>query len=214
MRRWGLLGVLLIISSCASYRVFDNDTRRPAWTRINKSEQKGLAIAAEDYSHWKKSEKYFARDLFNMGYIPVYVCIGNSKDYEFTVQTSDIVFRYENGAEAKSVKVEEVVENAKSSPAISIPAFLFLIFPGALIWDAISEANFELDKDYTQKSFYDCHIKKDDELYGFVFFKIPEGQENTSVKDANLKIRVIKKASLEKKEAAEDLDFIVSILPE
>lgn len=214
MKRILLLLLLLASIGCASYRVFDSDRRRPAWMRINNREQKGLYIAAEDYSNPKKSIKYFGRDLHSMGYIPIYLCIGNRQDYEFTVEAKDIVFKYENGVEAKSVKVEEVVEDAQSAPGVALLAFPLLIFPVVFIWDSIEEANFELDKDYTNKAFYDSYIEKDDELYGFIFFKIPEGQEDTTLQDARLELKVTKKANAAKKEMAEELEFIVSISQE
>src|SRR5687767_15323671 len=96
------LCLLVLSTGCASYLSLPKDTERLAHNRIKKQEQKGLVIAAEDYSEPRKCRRYFYRDLLLEGYIPIYICIGNNGDYEFTIRRENVIFRYEDGTQAKA----------------------------------------------------------------------------------------------------------------
>ena len=200
--------VCLLVSSCASYRAYEKDESRPAPRRLKKKDLKGLIIAAEDYSPEKKSTRYFDRDLRSLGYVPIYICLYNSTDYEFTIKKGNITFRYEDTTEAKVVDVEEVIAEAQSSPAIALVTFPFLI-PPFFIWSSISDANYDLEKDYNAKAFHGCNLIKDEKLFGFIFVKIPEDKGGASIKDSLLEIEVIKKAK--KGEMAEPLTCKLSV---
>ena len=208
-----LLFLLIALVGCASYIALPLDTmvRKPrmAHNKIKKQEKKGLIIAAEDYSEYRKCRRYFYRDLLSMGYIPIYLCMGNHSDFEFTVRRENIIFRLEDGTEAKAVDAKEVIDDAQSSPGKSLFAFPLGIIPVFLIWGSISSANDQLDQDYSQKAFRDTHLIKGDDLVGFLFFKVPEGKKIQSVKDATLEVNATKKAG--QGELAETLQFIVSI---
>jgi hypothetical protein len=207
-----LLSLILLLCSCASYQAFPTDTSRPAGTRIAKSEQKGLVIAAEDYSDTEKCEKYFCRDLHGEGYIPIFVCLENRGEYEFTLRLENIILRYEDGTEAKAVDVDKVIRDVQSSPANALFALPLCIIPTFFIWPSITEANYQLDMDYTQKALHNSHITSNNsQIFGFAFFQIPRGREATSLQGASLELTVVKKASAERQELAESLNFTVSI---
>jgi len=209
-----IIGLIVALSlvSCASYIALPKDTTRFAHNRIKKQEQKGLILAAEDYSESSKCRRYFYRDLLDLGYIPVYVCIGNQDDYEFSIRSENIVFRFEDGSQAQPVSFKEVIEQSQDSHALSVLLFPLGILPGILSWGSISDANDELDQDYSQKAFRDCHVVKDDHLFGFMFFKVPEGKKVTFIKDATLEIKAAKKASKkDSRDQAEIVNFVVSV---
>jgi len=207
-----MLGLLMLASflvSCASYIALPKDTTRFAHNRIKKQEKSGLILAAEDYSEYSKCRRYFYRDLLNMGYIPIYLCIGNHSEYEFTIRTENIIFRFEDGTQAQVVSFKEVIDQSQGSHAPAILAFPFGIIPAFLVWSSISDANDELDQDYSQKAFRDSHVLKGDNLFGFLFFKVPDGKQITSLKDATLEIKAYRKATQDK--MAETISSVVSI---
>lgn len=200
---------IIIASSCASYRVYDMDTSRPAHRRVKKKNLKGLIVAVEDYSPENKSMRYFYRDLKNIGYIPIYFSIVNTTDYEFTIKKDNIRFRFSDATEAKVVKVDEVIAAAQSSPAKALLAFPLLIFPTFFIWSSISEANYELEKDYRKKALHDFNIVKDEKIFGFIFIKVPDNKYDTPIKDSLIEFEVIKKSK--KGEMAENLTCKLSV---
>ncbi len=206
-----LIGLLVILSlvGCASYIALPKDTTRLAHNRIKKQEKSGLILAAEDYSESSKCYRYFYRNLLDMGYLPVYVCVGNQSDYEFTIRNENIIYRFEDGTQAQAVSFKEIIDASQSSPAASILLFPFGIIPTFLSWNSIENANDQLDQDYSQKAFRDCHVLKGDNLFGFMFFKVPDGKKVVSTKDSTLEIKAAKKAA--KGEMAETISLIVSV---
>ena len=212
MKKSFILALLVLISGCSSYMALPMDTSRLAQNRMKKQVKKGLIIAAEDYSNPRISRRYFYRDILGLGYIPIYICVGNHSDYEFTIRTKDILFRFEDGTPAQAASVKEVIDRAQASKFGAILAFPLAILPGILIWNSISSANDQLDQDYSLKAFRDSHILENDNIFGFLFFKIPRGKSGKSIKDATLEIKASKKAA--KGEMAETIKFIVSIDPQ
>ncbi len=201
-----LLSLCSLLSiGCSSYKAFEKDESRPARNRINKQEQKGLAIAAEDYSTEKKSLKYFDRDMRDLGYLPIYIAIDNTGENEFILRTDKVEFRFEDGTHAQLAKPQEVIEEAQLSKGVALFGLIFAPF----IWSSRSTANFDLDKDYNQKALRDFQIGKGDTLFGFAFVKIPKGKDETSIRDAILQMDITKKA--QGKELAESLKFILAI---
>lgn len=207
-----LMLLVFFFVGCASYIALPKDDTRFAHNRIKKQEKTGLILAAEDYSEYRKCRRYFYRDLLDAGYIPIYLCIGNKSTdgREFTIRTENIVFRFEDGSQAQAANVKDVIDESQSSPAVGILAFPLGIFPAFLIAGSISQANDELDQDYSQKAFRDSHIAPGDNLFGFLFFKVPEGKEITSIKDATLEIKAARKA-VGGGDMAETVSCVVSI---
>jgi len=187
------------------------DTARSSHNRINSQEQKGLVLAAEDYSAPEKCQRYFKRDLLDLGYIPIYLAISNRSEYEFTIRREEIIFQFEDGMEAQAVPVQEVINAAYFSPAPALLAMPFGVIPGIALWLQIDHANQKLDQDYSEKIFKDIHIQQHDKMFGFIFFKVPVGRKATSklMKDASIEVLVSKKAV--GNEMAEIFNFILSI---
>ena len=210
MKRLLILSFLCtIISSCASYIALPKDTTRFPHNRIKKQVKKGLIIATEDYSSARKSYRYFYRDIFDSGYIPLYICIGNKGKYEFAIRRKNITLRFEDGKAVKAADFKKVIDDSKQSHAPAILSFPLGIIPAFLIGHSITEANDKLDQDYSQKAFHDSYVLKGDNLFGFLFFEVPQGKTRDSLKDATLEVNAIKKAT--SGELAETLKFIVSI---
>lgn len=206
-----VISTMILFIGCASYISLPKDTNRLAHNRIKKQDKAGLILAAEDYSESRKCYRYFYRDLLDMGYIPIYLCVGNQSDkgYEFTIRTENITFRFEDGTQAQAVNVKDVIDDSQSSPAVAALAFPLGILPAFLIGGSISQANDELDQDYSQKAFRDSHVLKGDNLFGFLFFKVPSGKNITTLKDATLEVKAAQKAA--QGEMAETISCVVSI---
>ncbi len=178
-----LLCFAILFSGCSSYIALPKDTSRAAHNRIKKQVKDGLIVAAEDYSEYRRARRYFYRDLLDIGYIPIYICIGNQSESEFTVRKEKITLILEDGTQAIAADVKEVIDNAGGNDA--------------------------LDQDYSQKAFRDSHVRKEDNLFGFLFFKAPTLKKSFSLKSATLQVLADKKA--EPGQQGETLKFLVSI---
>ena len=62
MHKTLLACLIFLTAGCAYYIALPNDTSRLAHNRIKKQEKKGLIIAAEDYSEYRKCYRYFYTD--------------------------------------------------------------------------------------------------------------------------------------------------------
>jgi len=162
-----LLCIAILFSGCGDYIALPKDTTRSAHNRIKKQVKDGLIIAAEDYSEYRRCRRYFYRDLLDLGYIPIYICLGNQSESEFIVRKEKIRLLLEDTTELSAVDVKEVIDEAGGSD--------------------------ELDQDYSQKAFYDSYIRRGDNLFGFLFFKVP-GQKKISLQGSSLQVIADKKA--------------------
>ncbi|NUM34330.1 MAG: hypothetical protein HUU50_07290 [Candidatus Brocadiae bacterium] len=178
-----LLCFIILFSACSSYIALPKDTSRAAHNRIKKQVKEGLIVAAEDYSEYRRARRYFYRDLLDLGYIPIYICIGNQSQSEFTVRKANITLILEDGTEATAADVKEVIDEAGGNDA--------------------------LDQDYSQKAFRDSHIRHGDNLFGFLFFKAPKQRKAFSMKSATLQVLADRKA--EPGQQGETFKFLVSI---
>lgn len=214
MVRFYLLLSLFLVG-CFSYHALPSDTSRAAHNRINCQEQKKLVIAAEDYSASEKSQRYFQRDLLELGYIPIYISISNiSQDSEFTLKQENAVFQFEDGMEAYRVPVQQVMDDAYHSKTAAAIAMPFGIIPGVVLWLWTDHVNSQLDQDYSGKAFRDFHILPGERKFGFIFFQVPFGIgkiTSKEIKDGSIEFLVFKKAS--STEMAEVFNFFVSIEP-
>ena len=204
-----LLCLAYLFSGCASYIALPQDTTRAAHNRIKKQVKEGLIVAAEDYSEYRRARRYFYRDMVDLGYIPIYVCIGNQSESEFTVRNEKITLRFEDGTEAKAADFKEVIDRAQLSGGTAFFGFLLGIAPGFFMLSSINNANDALDQDYSKKAFRDSHIRRGDNLFGFLFFKAPARKRIASLKDATLEVNADKKA--EPGQQGETFKFLVSI---
>ncbi|WP_372366830.1 hypothetical protein [Candidatus Uabimicrobium sp. HlEnr_7] len=209
LRTLCVLTLSFVLIGCVSYRAYEKDTSRPAHQHVKKKDLKGLAIAAEDYSSAKKSEKYFNRNLRDYGYLPIYLSFANDSDYEYTVRQGNISLSFEDGSQAQLVETKTVIENTQNSYGRALLGIPLLIFPAFIIGSSVSSANYDLEKDYNAKSLRDFNILKDEKVFGFVFFKLPSEKSNASLNDAIIKINVVKKAK--QSEMAETLEGILSL---
>lgn len=206
----------ILIAGCVSYHPLPKDMSRAAHNRINCQEQRGLVIAAEDYSSPEKCQRYFQKDLLSLGYIPVYIAVSNtSQDGEFTLRQENIIFQFENGMEAFPVPVQQVIDEAYYSKVPSAVAMLCGIIPGVVLWLWTDHVNEQLDQDYSHKNFFDCHILPQERKFGFVFFQIPVGLTKNfnpkQIKDGSVEILAFKKGT--GTNMAEVFNFLVSIEP-
>ena len=206
-----IVTLLALLAGCACYDALDMDTLRSAHNRIRSKEIKGLVLAAEDYSAPAKCLRYFQRDLLELGYIPIFLSICSHSDYEFSLRRNNMILVLEDGLQAQSVEVKEVVPLVQSTPANALFSLPLAIFPAIFLWDSIEKANAKLDRDYWQKMFRDSHVRKGDKVYGFLIFRAPPGKIVTaeSMANATLEVAAVQKAAEGK--MGEVVKFVLSI---
>lgn len=144
----------VILSSCASYKAQPLSNFYKGKEEIDKDAD--LIAVAKAFSQ-SDCEKYFDRNILNVGYQPIQLHIENRSDDYF-------IFRV-NRASLSTASAEQVAKKVHTSTVARVASYgaaslfiHFLVIPAIVDGILSSEANSALDSDFFSKTAVDCTI--------------------------------------------------------
>ncbi len=174
-----LFFVLISFYGCASYKPTPLPNLQPEFATYSENIE-NVTLAAKALSK-EESKKYFDRDIIGKGYQPVLMTIINDSNRH-------ILFSPE-GVSLPVISSQEVAEKVHTSTAGRATAYgvgaLFLwplVIPAIVDGVKSSQANTQLDRDFSEKNIEQMVINPYSTHNGVIFFSNKEYQESFTVK--------------------------------
>lgn len=203
---------LALLAGCAAYHAMPLVDQRSASTLVDHRELEGLHIAVRDLSGARISEKHFGCDLAEEGYLPVLVLLELDSESRsaYTLRQDDVHLVLQNGTRLRPASPAEVADDVGFSHWRSFFGYLFLL-PGPFVSNSVSNANRELEEDYTAKALQSVRLSRNMPAYrGVVYFALDETETAGSLEDAFVELTVYREADHNSAESLGGrLDFAV-----
>ena len=174
-----LFFVLISFYGCASYKPTPLPNLQPEFATYSENIE-NITLAAKALSK-EESKKYFDRDIIGKGYQPVLMTIINDSNRH-------ILFSPE-GVSLPVISPQEVAEKSHTSTAGRVTAYgvgaLFLwplVIPAIVDGVKSSQANTQLDRDFSEKNIEQMVINPYSTHTGVIFLSNKEYQESFTVK--------------------------------
>ena len=169
-----LLGLAISLTGCVHYLATPLDAD-PAHARRFRKVQHGMVLAADLVHEPAVTRAYFFRPLHDRGIVPVVLHLENQGKRSILFRREAICMQLENGTRFSPLDPEEVIANCRVSSGwayLGIP----LVFPYVIAKPRIDQFNFDLDRDYRQKSLppFLRIAPEDSPTARVIFFRLPD----------------------------------------
>lgn len=176
MIRIAYLFLSVFVSGCCSYSATDFTPKKASTLIDAKTELSGFTYAAKlpDSKDWEEyQEKHYCAIPTDSNILPVEVYMENTgENFDYNVLVSGSTFALADGTEFDLLTVEEVVDELGCSGWITVPWWLFAVFPGIIALADVGDANEAMAEDYESKMLGDLRVPVGGAaVHGVLFFR-------------------------------------------